>query len=121
LLSKHQNAQQSFKDFKFHFNITTGYLVKTALLFHNDPSLSYEDTIRTRWVLHRVNSQLKHPVIFKFINTFIFIGYSSVSYFFLFIDRLKNKIERQILVKNVTNRKCLLRFFELNYKALKAS
>jgi len=37
------------------------------------------------------------------------------------IVRAKNKIERQILVKNVTNRKWLLRFFELNYKALKAS
>ena len=121
LLSKHQNVQQSFKDFKFHFNITTGYLVKTSLLFHNDPSLSYQETIRTRWVLHRVNSQLKHPIIFKFINAFIFIAYNSVSYFFLFIYRLKNKIERQILVKKVTNRKWLVRFFQLNYKALKAS
>jgi len=104
-----------------HRNITKGYLVKTALLFHNDPSLSYEESIKTRWVLQRVNSQFKHPIIFKFINAFIFIGYNSVSYFFLFIDRLKNKTERQILVKKVTNRKWLLRFFELNYKALKAS
>lgn len=121
LLSKHHNIEQSFKDFKFHFNITKGYLVKTALLFHNDPSLSYEESIKTRWVLHRVNSQIKHPIIFKFINTFIFIGQSIVFYSFLFIDRLKDKMERQILLKNVTDRKWLVRFFQLIFKALKAS
>jgi hypothetical protein len=101
LLSQRENLCNVFNDFPFHKKVLTAYLVKSHYLFHELKNLSYSKGLWSYWVKNILRVKVNCPIIFKGINTLVYIIFRCFRDFTLLFQYMFNRTKRVVLVRSL--------------------
>ena len=118
LLSFKVDVMRTFKEFNYHVPKLVAYIVKTALIFKNTPTLSFPINWRTSLVKYRVKTQIAHPKRFKYINALIFFFAYSATYINLFFVYLRSAKTRKRLLNRFTDVAWIRAFIKRNVNSM---